>query len=81
MATLSDRGWAREFEDPIALADGRTLRTLLDAGNYIDGLSPKEKQASQWHDAVEALLLVAENGGPTMFARVRFMKALNRHRE
>ena len=28
---------------------------------------------------MEALLLVAELGGPTMFARIGVMRALNRH--
>ena len=30
---------------------------------------------------MEALILVAENGGPTMLARVGVMRALNRHVE
>jgi hypothetical protein len=29
---------------------------------------------------MEALILVAENGGPTMLARIGVMWALNRHR-
>jgi len=65
MGTPSDRGWAREFDDPIVLRDGRVLRTLLDAGNYIGALSRKEQSAPEWYNAVEALLLVAEKGGPT----------------
>lgn len=28
---------------------------------------------------MEALILVAEGGGPTMFARIDIMRALNRH--
>jgi hypothetical protein len=28
---------------------------------------------------METLLLVAESGGPTMFARIGMMRALNRH--
>ena len=28
---------------------------------------------------MEALLLVAEHGGPTMMARIRVLRALNRH--
>ena len=28
---------------------------------------------------MEALILVAENGGPTMLARIGVMRALNRH--
>jgi hypothetical protein len=31
--------------------------------------------------AMEALLLVAENSGPPMFARIGVMRALNRHVE
>ena len=31
--------------------------------------------------AMEALILVAESGGPTMFARIGVMRALNRHVE
>ncbi len=81
VADISDRGWARDFEDPIVLPDGRVLRTLLDAGNHIQALSRKDQSAPEWHTAVEALLLVAENGGPTMFARIGAMKALNRHVE
>jgi hypothetical protein len=30
---------------------------------------------------MEALILVAELGGPTMFARIGIMRALNRHVE
>jgi hypothetical protein len=44
-------------------------------------LPPKEKKAPEWHNAVEALLLVAKKGGPTMFARIGFMGALSRHVE
>jgi hypothetical protein len=32
-------------------------------------------------DGMEALILVATLGGPTMFARIGVMKALNRHVE
>jgi hypothetical protein len=33
------------------------------------------------HGAGEALILVATSGGPTMFARIGVMRALNRHVE
>jgi hypothetical protein len=39
---VNDRGWQREFEDPIPLPDGRMLVTLGDAGNYITSLPKKE---------------------------------------
>ena len=78
---ISERGWHREFEDPIILPDGHVLRTLLDAGEYIQELSRTEQKAPEWHNAVEALLLVANLGGPTMFARIGIIRALNRHVE
>ncbi len=43
---------------------------------------PKQEAASpEWQAAIEALMLVAELGGPTMFARIGIMRALNRHIE
>jgi hypothetical protein len=35
----------------------------------------------EWQAATEALLLVAEQDGPAMFARIGVMKALNRNFE
>ena len=55
------------------------LVTLLDAGNYIIGLPEHVHTATEWQAAMEALILVADLGGPTMFARIGVMKALNRH--
>jgi hypothetical protein len=62
---ISDRGWSREFDDPIVLSEGEKLRTLRDAATYVTGL-PKKSRAPGM--AVrEALILVADLGGPTMF--------------
>jgi hypothetical protein len=36
---------------------------------------------AEWQAAMEALILVATLGGPTMFARIGVMRALNRHVE
>ncbi|UEM17612.1 hypothetical protein J4G43_030105 [Bradyrhizobium barranii subsp. barranii] len=72
-------GWSRSFDEPIALPDGRKLVTLLDAGDYIAVLPKKEHAAPEWQAAIQALILVAEGGGPTMFARIGVMRALNRH--
>jgi hypothetical protein len=44
-------------------------------------LPKAEHQAAEWLAALEALILVAESGGPTMFARIGVMRALNRHVE
>src|SRR5580700_2380060 len=65
---LTNRSW---------LPDGRELVTLKDAGNYITKLSKAEHEAPEWLTAAQALLLVAERGGPTMLARVGMMRALN----
>jgi hypothetical protein len=37
--------------------------------------------APEWQAAMEALILVATSGGPTMLARIGIMRALNRHVE
>jgi hypothetical protein len=55
--------------------------TLRDAAHYITKLPKAEHDAEEWQAAMQALLLVAEQDGPTMFARIGMMKALNRHVE
>ena len=78
---MSDRGWKRPFDDPIPLPRGRQLVTLQDAGNYITRLPKTEHTTAEWQAAMEALILVATLGGPTMFARIGVMRALNRNVE
>jgi hypothetical protein len=63
-------GWSTQFNEPIPLPKGKLLVTLRD-----------EHNAPEWQAAMEALLLVAEHGGPTMLARIGIMRALNRHVE
>ena len=75
---VADRGWQRRFDDPIALPRGRQLVTSEDAGKYITKLPKAEHEAAEWLAAMEALILVVELGGPTMFARIGIMRALNR---
>lgn len=71
--------WSRKFDEPISLPKGRLLVTLKDAGTYITMLPKAEHTAAEWQAAMEALILVATLGGPTMFARIGIMRALNRH--
>jgi hypothetical protein len=71
-------GWSREFDEPIALPDGGTLVTLRDAADFITALPDEEAAMPEWEAAIEALMLVADLGGPTMFARIGVMRALNR---
>jgi len=39
---ISNRGWQRESDEPIAVPDGGTLRTLRDAGDYITKLPKRQ---------------------------------------
>ncbi|HXM50293.1 MAG TPA: hypothetical protein VN956_20795 [Pyrinomonadaceae bacterium] len=78
---MAGRGWKRRLDDPTPLPRGRYLVTLEDAGNYITRLPKTEHEAQEWQAAMEALILVATSGGPTMFARIGVMRALNRHVE
>ena len=73
--------WDQQFFDPIELPKGKKLVTLRDAALYITKLPNAEHDTAEWQAAMEALLLVAESGGPTMFARIGVMGALNRHVE
>jgi hypothetical protein len=77
----ADRGWKREFDEPIPLPNGRSLVTLKDAGTYITKLPKSDHATPEWQAAMESLILVAEQGGPTMFARIGIMRAMNRHVE
>ena len=51
---------------------------MRDAGDYITKLPKADHTTPEWQAAMEALILVATLGGPTMFARIGVMRALNR---
>ena len=55
----------------------KPLVTLRDAALYITNLPKAEHDAEERQAATEALLLVAEHDGPTMFARIGVMRALS----
>ncbi|SHG78009.1 hypothetical protein [Bradyrhizobium erythrophlei] len=78
---MAAKDWQRAFDDPILLPRGRQLTTLQDAGTFITKLPKAEHDAPEWQAAMEALLLVVELGGPTMFARIGVIRAHNRHVE
>jgi hypothetical protein len=80
---LEERIWYRginDFSIQSNFAQRRKLVTLRDAALYITKLPKAEHDTEEWRTAMEALLLVAESGGPTMFARIGVMRALNRRR-
>src|SRR3984893_2077054 len=73
--------WDQHFFDPIELPKGKSLVTLRDAAQYIIKLPKAERDAEEWQDAMQALLLVAEHDGPTRVAAIGVMHASNRHVE
>jgi hypothetical protein len=70
--------WDQRFFDPIILEGRKPLVTLRDAAQFITELPKAEHDADEWQAAMQALLLVAENDGPAMFARIGIMRALQR---
>ncbi len=68
--------WEASFRDPIPLPDGKALRTLGEARQYILALPETTAQTAAWQAAIEALLVVVEHKGPTDFARMGIMVAL-----
>lgn len=71
----SNLGWHRRFDDPITV-DGRTLRTLRDAADYIVALPPKTSLQEHWQIAVHHLMLEAERGGIMMLAQIAMSKVI-----
>jgi hypothetical protein len=74
---MAPKGWKRPFDDPIPLPGSHELVTLEDAAEYITKLPRAEHEAPEWQAAMEALILVATRGGPTMLARIGIMRALH----
>jgi hypothetical protein len=68
--------WSRRFDDPIKTPDGKTLRTLKDAAEYVLAL-PAEAQAELgWQQAAQDLKNAAEREKAWMwFARSGMMHA------
>jgi hypothetical protein len=52
----------------------KSLVTLRDAALYITKLPKAEHDTEEWQAAMQALMLVAEHDGPTMFARIGVMR-------
>ena len=69
--------WSSAFHVPIHLPDGRVLRTLRDAGEYIQELPTATNKRPEWQIAAEMLLEAVEGKGPLMFAEIAMRKAIN----
>jgi hypothetical protein len=73
-------GCSRRFDEPIPLPNGSKLVTLKDAIAWLAKEVPKsEHSMKEVQAAAHCITEAAENGGPTMFARMGMMQALNRH--
>ena len=77
---MPDRGWKPLSTIRSRCPGGHELVTFKDAGTYITKLPKAEHEAPEWQAAMQALILVATRGGPTMLARIGMMRALNRKR-
>jgi hypothetical protein len=53
-------GWSRKFDDPIPMPDGRTLVTLMDAGDYIMKQPKAEQNHEVWQTAIACPIGAAE---------------------
>jgi hypothetical protein len=58
---MDEVGWHRRLDDPITV-DGRTLRTLRDAADYIVTLPEWASRQQHWQTAVRELMMAAERG-------------------
>jgi hypothetical protein len=68
--------WSHRFDEPIELPDGGKLRTVLDAGCYVEALPKSQHDRPEWQKAIHFLLMTAEGRLPVMFAHVAMLKAL-----
>jgi hypothetical protein len=68
--------WSREFDEPIPLPDGGELRTLLDAGRYVDALPRSTHEREEWQAVMEVMLSAVEGREPVRLAQVALTLAL-----
>ena len=70
--------WQAEFHKWVITPDGEVLRTLDDARAYVLTLPDTVTRTERWKTAVEAMLLAAQDNGPSDFARIGLLRALYR---
>ena len=69
--------WNRKFDKPITLPDGRAIRTLKEAGEYLLQLPKRKHDHPAVQAAAEALQVVVEHGAPPMIAEIGMRKMLS----
>jgi hypothetical protein len=60
--------WSRPFDRPIKLPSGKIIRTLGDAGRYLDSLSKSRHQDPAFVTALEVVWAAFEGRGPLLHA-------------
>jgi hypothetical protein len=73
LETVGGMSWEQVFHEPIELPDGRVLRTLRDAGEFIQELPKATHDRPEWRAAMRALLLVVEHDGDPLLAYIAFL--------
>ena len=68
--------WSTPFDEPIPLPDSGELRTLLDAGRYVDALPRSMHERDEWQTVMEVLLLAVEGREPVSLLRIALTLAL-----
>ena len=68
--------WSRTFDEPIPLPDGGELRTLLDAGRYVDELPRSMHEREEWKTVMEVLLSAVDGREPVSLLRNALTLAL-----
>jgi hypothetical protein len=68
--------WSRHFDEPIAPPDGGELRTLLDAGRYVDKLPRSMHEREEWQTVMELLLSAVEGRESVRLVQVALTLAL-----
>jgi hypothetical protein len=64
--------WSRRFDEPITTPDGKTLRTLKDAADYVLAQPPEIQAELAWQRAARELKNAAElDPAWRWFARLR----------
>jgi hypothetical protein len=58
------------LRQPVTLSDGRTLRTVGDAQQFILSLPPREQLRLQWQSLASLLLSASYSANPTLIAIV-----------
>lgn len=62
--------WNRKFAEPIRPPKGPPIHTLKEAAEFLLSLPKKRQDHPDAQAAAEAVRLVAEHGGPLMFAEI-----------